>query len=918
VCECVRVRVGINAYTHIHIHYTYRLLRQLHEQVVAVVLGDGFSIALCNKNEAATGVIAAQEIFVSSSVRHEARVAQRSFEEQKHDRAAAAADILHVIPASASRGEKLSKASKTVKRGKRGVGEKEEKEEGGGMEGHTVTETVTSTSKPDGMQMTADGGSVGAETGHGRQTACAGASSMGSGKSDACGHSKNVAVDVTHICEVAVAVVDTPRDHALKSDSESAGACAARWEGPNEDGGGGESRGPNEKRKKKGGSSSRAKALKLRNGDAQVQEPVRQIQQGWMLVHEIVQQVRLPSYIARHLEEPPMQWQQRWVVLYQNELFIFRSPEEAQPESKVLLDGYFVSDHTAETHWGGHSVFASRKKSPGECRIPTLELKPNILFSSCPNNARHLYCRVKDSAELTIWLEPLCEAAVQRMVRNAFTPLDIRPWDADVDWSVPNATAAWDAWRDVDEKQLRRDAAEAAAVDSGRPAGEGGGVLQEGALDLHQGGVGSGLAGVGKAAEAGGVAPKGSVGESAVGSGEGGLAGMMAGLVAGLTPRLGSVTARSHSSSASGSASTKTVAAAGPAGSVAGSHVLPTGWAALQSGAPGNFLPALVGTHMEEMSRVLDETRKQLASLKEHYRVTLHQHALQAAQWSLEKKQVEDKLDQRTVELAAATTEIATLRFECDDLRLQLKANAAANGTHLPHRRSLASAPTLPFPSAHSDPAEAAKEGAARLKFGANDGAPGADATARGDDGGGVGSTGMVSALLMAEDQDFISSSTADKDQMLLEGKGLAQPQPAARFSVNVSGANASRAPELSRSVWSKTAAAASAAAVSTTLAAGAGDGRMQCVELASSLSSPAASRPALATPMLHPPPPPPPRAGKLDRGGAVGGIDAAASLAVPPCPRGDPGRRARIGGCDSSEEDEASTSEDEALGVLR
>jgi len=36
------------------------------------------------------------------------------------------------------------------------------------------------------------------------------------------------------------------------------------------------------------------------------------------------------------------------------------------------------------------------------------------------------------------------------------------------------------------------------------------------------------------------------------------------------------------------------------------------------------FFPALVGTHMEEMSRVLDETRKQLAALKEHHRVTLH------------------------------------------------------------------------------------------------------------------------------------------------------------------------------------------------------------------------------------------------------------------------------------------------------
>jgi len=59
-----------------------RLLRQLLEEVVLVCLGDGFSIALCNKKEAGSGVLAAQELRVSSKVRHQARVAQRAFEAQ--------------------------------------------------------------------------------------------------------------------------------------------------------------------------------------------------------------------------------------------------------------------------------------------------------------------------------------------------------------------------------------------------------------------------------------------------------------------------------------------------------------------------------------------------------------------------------------------------------------------------------------------------------------------------------------------------------------------------------------------------------------------------------------------------------------------------------------------------------------------
>ena len=538
-----------------------RLLRQLHEQVVAVVLGDGFSIALCNKNEASSGVIAAQEIRVSSKVRHEARVAQRSFEEKHGNIAATAAGAeegssvgSYAALSSASRIEKLSEGVKTVKRGRRiaGAQEKKRKEDGGSED---------EGSNMDHVQVTAGRQSVG----HSGQEPCTGASAAGSDGGDAGGGGK----DAINECEIAVALVSTPRR------PETADACAGQMEGHEDVVG--ESRAPKEKRKKSG-SASRAKALKARTVDAQGQEPVREILQGWMLVHETVQQVRLPSYITRHLEEPAMKWDQRWMVLNNNELLIFQSPEEAQPLGKVVLDGYFASDYTAESHWGGHLGTPPRKKGPGECRIPTLELKPNFLFSSGPNNARHLYCRVKDSDELSKWLHALSEAAVLRMVRNTFTPLDIRPWDADVDWSVPDATAAWDAWRDIDEKESRRIAAEAGAVDSGPCAGESG-ELKQGALDVECG-PGGRNADVVKAGGTEGAAAASAAGESAAGSGQG-LAGMVAGLVAGvagvagITPREGSVTARSQATSDSGSASTKTVAAAGPAGSVTGKHPPP-------------------------------------------------------------------------------------------------------------------------------------------------------------------------------------------------------------------------------------------------------------------------------------------------------------------------------------------------------
>jgi len=366
--------------------------------------------------------------------------------------------------------------------------------------------------------------------------------------------------------------------------------------------------------------------------------------------------------------------------------------------------------------------------------------------------------------------------------------------------------------------------------------------------------------------------------------------------------------------------------------------------------ARSNFLPALVGTHMEEMSRVLDETRKQLASLKEHHRVTLHQHALQAAQWSFEKKQVEEELDERTVQLAAATTEIATLRFECDDMRCQLRAKTAANGTQLVQHRSLASAPALSPCPAHPDAAAAPDATAVPKGGGLIESTAaelraktlGADATPRQDDvGGGARCTGMVASLLMApEDPDDVGCA-ADRDRMCVEGSSSAQPQPAAtRVDLKASGAHVSGAAERPRSraearldTAAKTAAAAAATAVADR---DRGGGRQQGLEVSSTLCSPAATRSAPAAPTCDPPPPPPPRARKLPpstltpahaqgRGGAAKeGLDASsARLAVPPCPRGAPGRNARIGGCDSAEEEEeeeegkVSSSDSEAVGGI-
>jgi len=66
--------------------------------------------------------------------------------------------------------------------------------------------------------------------------------------------------------------------------------------------------------------------------------------------------------------------------------------------------------------------------------------------------------------------------------------------------------------------------------------------------------------------------------------------------------------------------------------------------------------------------------------------------ALRSAQSSFEKQQLEEELDARTGELAVATTEIATLRFECDDTRCQLRA---ATKTRLAQHAHAAGADTV-------------------------------------------------------------------------------------------------------------------------------------------------------------------------------------------------------------------------------
>ena len=172
--------------------------------------------------------------------------------------------------------------------------------------------------------------------------------------------------------------------------------------------------------------------------------------------------------------------------------------------------------------------------------------------------------------------------------------------------------------------------------------------------------------------------------------------------------------------------------------------------------------------------------------------------------------------------------------------------------------------------------------------------------------------------LMGLEDPDAVGCA-ADRNRMSLQGSSCAQPQPAARVMVNVPGAHVSGAAGLTRS-RADTAATTASAAVAH---GDSGDGRLQCLEVASSLSSPATTRSAPAASTGDPPPPPPPRARKLPpspwtparaQGTGGGGLDASsASLAVPPCPQGSLGRNASIGACDSSEEGVATPSDSDS-----
>ena len=151
---------------------------------------------------------------------------------------------------------------------------------------------------------------------------------------------------------------------------------------------------------------------------------------------------------------------------------------------------------------------------------------------------------------------------------------------------------------------------------------------------------------------------------------------MMAGVVAGLTPPWSS-TPRSDASAATAEASR---AGSGSVSATASDSVVAAAVTQERAAAGGSndfphmpelpvsktFFPALVGTHMEEMSRVLDETRKQLRMLKEQHRESLQAHALEAATWAFEKKQLHQALHQRTLELSKATTEMATMCYERD------------------------------------------------------------------------------------------------------------------------------------------------------------------------------------------------------------------------------------------------------------
>ena len=55
----------------------------------------------------------------------------------------------------------------------------------------------------------------------------------------------------------------------------------------------------------------------------------------------------------------------------------------------------------------------------------------------------------------------------------------------------------------------------------------------------------------------------------------------------------------------------------------------------------------------------------QLTALKEHHRITLGEHSQRAAQWALEKADLEEQLHVRIMQLADAKTEVSKLPAVC-------------------------------------------------------------------------------------------------------------------------------------------------------------------------------------------------------------------------------------------------------------
>jgi hypothetical protein len=613
-----------------------RLLRQLMEEVVLVVLGDGFSMVLCNKKEAATGVLCAQELRVDSKLRHAARVAQRAYDELRKikeepsdgHKQKGSSGILSGGPMPTGKSNKTLKREKGGKVYSKGKDKEDPRQKKAGKQQkkweHETAGVKNDTHTQDEIEE------------HAFLKKCASVVEDSNDDTDTADlHRRSAETSATSRSAGSCTPSDTTHTSATPSGE------SASTEGHEQ---GGDKR----KRKKNFAVSQKMKAVKEEDVYAGGRVQEQNVLQGWMVVHEIKMQVRLPEYIAKHLEEPKMRWDKRWMVLNHNELFMFESPVDAQPLGRVVLDSCFISDVTKETHWEGMADAKPRQKSQGECKIPTLEIKPNIISTSGANNSRHIYCRTKDFQELHRWIEALREAAVLRIVRNTMVPFENRPWDADIDWSLPDTNAAWDTWRDPEEKQQLH------FIDS--------------TLDLPAGAV------------EGASVVKSDVDENSTPGGSlGGLTGLLAGVVAGMTPRW-TTTRTSESTSTPASAfgsSQSTAVLEGRQGAVSTLSVLPAAGAVDDARCPAptdsstkiahlpafpvskTFFPALVGTHMEEMSRVLDETRQQLVMLKEHHRAVLRENALQASTWSFEKKHLEELLHQRTLELSQATTEVS-------------------------------------------------------------------------------------------------------------------------------------------------------------------------------------------------------------------------------------------------------------------